>query len=136
MTYEELVPMFTVLASQTHFTDADEPTAKAYHAGLNDLEPEFVAEAARRLGRLVNENGQSWFPKLGEWRQLAIQVEREWIDRQKQMLRKLPAPLCPACADTGWRYKNNRVHRCECAELRRLELLGRQPLPKQLAAIG
>lgn len=133
MTYEELLPVFTVLALQLHATDADEPTAKAYHAGLADLEPEFVAEAARRFAAQTNQDGQAWFPKLPEWRRSAILIEREWQEQQKAMLRRLPAPLCEHCHDTGWkRIKGGRVHRCDCTELRRLELLGRQPLPKQL----
>jgi hypothetical protein len=133
MTFEEFWPVYSVLAIQLHATDADEPTAKAMFAGMQDLEPELVAEAAKRLGRAVNADGESWFPKLGEWRVAAVKVEREWQEQQRQLLRRLPAPLCPRCHDTQWkRMSTGKVRRCECAELRRLELLGRQPLPKQL----
>ena len=137
MTFEEFKDCLVVLAIQMHATDADEPTARAYHAGMADLEYEFVAEAAKRLSRAVNEDGTQWFPKLGEWRLAAVKVERDWQEQQRMLLRRLPAPLCARCRDTGWkRMSTGRVKRCDCAELRRLELLGRHPLPKQLVGMS
>lgn len=133
MKLEQFEPMFTILAIQTHASDADELTLRAYFAGLEDLEPEFVAEATKRLGRSTNAQGESWFPKLAEWRNLAIRIEREWEDQQRAILRRLPAPLCTRCKDTGWkRMSTGNVRRCQCADVRRQELLGRRQLPKQL----
>ena len=130
--------------------DADEATIHGYYAALKDVEFEFLAMAAQRLAR-----SSEWFPKTSEWRTMAVKIEAELRDAQRALLRRLPEPLCLECSDTGWaadqragRVQNLAVpnrenggvdtvsivaspgHRqCECQQLRRLELLGRRPLP-------
>jgi hypothetical protein len=97
---------------------------RVFFEALQDLEIEFVVSAAERLVR------GTWFPKVGEWRNAAITVADERRQAQRAFLRKLPAPLCDACADTGWvRDARNCVSRCVCSEQRRLEILGRRPWP-------
>lgn len=97
---------------------------RIYFEALQDLELEFVTEAAERL--MVNA---AWFPKVSEWRAAAVHVERERLDAQRAFLRRLPAPLCAACTDTGWKPDGDGVRQCECRQQRRLELLGRRPWP-------
>lgn len=130
MTLQEFVPIFGLLATQLRATDADEMTIRGYFDVLKDAELEFVADAARRLARKVNAEGQSWFPKTGEWLREAVSVEHERLEQQRAYLRSLPAPLCGACSDTGWRRReDDRVEPCACRNVRRLELLGRRPRP-------
>jgi hypothetical protein len=96
---------------------------RIYFAALQDLEIELITAAADRW-----MTSSSWFPKVSEWRGLARQIERERIEAQRARLRKLPAPLCKDCRDTGWRQcDDDRVTRCACATQRRLEVLRRVP---------
>lgn len=60
---------------------------------------------------------------------MAAKIERKRTEELRALQRKLPEPLCLACEDTGWTRSDNRVHRCDCAPLRRLEILGRRPWP-------
>lgn len=129
MTLQEYAPMFALLAVQLRATDADEPTVRAYFRALEDLEPEFVGEAARILARRVDEDGKSWFPKSAEWRAAAMKVEADRIEAQRALLRKLPVPLCLACDDTGWESCGDGVRPCACRSVRRAEVLGRRPWP-------
>jgi len=106
--------------------DVDTAQLRVYFEGLKDLELEFIVAAGDRLAKTAQ-----WFPKVPEWRDAAVTIERERIDAQRALLRKLPAPLCLACNDTGWdRTDDDRVHRCGCVSLRRLEVLGRRPMPE------
>lgn len=131
MTLAEFSRIFALLAVQLRFTDADEATIRGYYEALKDLEPEFCAMAAKRFALQVNSDGEAWFPKTGEWRALATKIEVERTDELKARLRKLRAPLCVACGDTGFErnVETNCVARCSCQKLRRLEILGRRPMP-------
>jgi len=119
------------LAVALRETEPDLAQLRVYFAALSDLDVEFVVAAADRL-----MTTSSWFPKVGEWRQMARAIERDAIEAQRARLRKLPAPLCSSCRDTGWRQCDdaNRVTRCACATQRRLEVLGR--VPPSLPAAG
>ena len=109
----------------------DVVTMKTYFSALADLEIEFVTAAAARLMQTA-----AWFPKTSEWRAAAEQVARDRREAQRAFLRQLPAPLCRGCEDTGWaRDDRGRVFRCDCATLRRLELLGRKPWPVRPAEL-
>lgn len=129
MTWERFSEIFALLAVQLRCTDADEAMARAYYEALKDLEPEFIAMAAHRLARATNPDGQAWFPKTAEWRQSASSVEADRMAELRGRLRKMPEPLCAACNDTGWELVENRARRCGCVQLRRLEILGRRPMP-------
>jgi len=107
--------------------DPDAVQMRVYFEALQDLEIEFVSEAGRRL----EKTSAKFFPKPAEWRLEAGKVERERIEAQRAVLRKLLTPLCAACEDTGWdRTQEDRVVPCDCRSLRRLELLGRRPMPQ------
>lgn len=126
MTFEQFSPIFATLAMQLRAQDVTEITARGYFKALSDLEPEFVAMAATRLA-----TSAEWFPKTSEWLALARKIEREREDQLKALLRKLPEPLCVACEDTSWdRTKGVVVVPCACRKLRRLEVLGRRPMPE------
>lgn len=126
MTLAQFSQVFAVLALQLRATDADEATIRSYYQALKHLEFEFVQMAAVALAQSAQ-----WFPKTSEWREMAAKVEHDRLEAQRALLRKLPTPLCRACDDTGWdRTDDDRVHRCRCRELRRLELLGRRPWPQ------
>lgn len=124
MTRGEFSDLFVLLATQLRQTDADEATVHGYYDALKDIEPEFLAAAAKELARSAE-----WFPKTSEWRAAAAKVERERIEEQRAMLRKLTTPLCSACDDTGYEMVDGRARRCACSTLRRLEVLGRRPQP-------
>ena len=125
MTLQAFASLFAELAIQLRQTDADEATIRVYYEALKDVEFEFLEMAADRLAR-----SSEWFPKTSEWRAMAVKVEAEKREAQRALLRKLPAPLCLVCADTGWAHDaDGRVKVCECQHLRRLELLGRLPCP-------
>lgn len=131
MTYEQFFDIFAPLAMQLRFSDADGPTARAYYKALDDLELEFVAMAAQRFAKQVNADGEAWFPKTGEWRAMAAKVEHERTEELRLRLRKLRTPICAVCGDTGFALNSdtNRASRCDCQKLRRLEILGRRPMP-------
>ncbi len=133
MTLQQFSDIFAVLAIQLRATDVDEVTIRAYYKAMSDLEPELVQMAADRLAQTA-PHGEAWFPKTPEWRAMARQVEREREVELVARLRKRAIPLCLTCADTGWREAGGllagRVMRCECRDLRRLEVLGRRPMPE------
>jgi len=130
VTLADFANVFAILAVQMRFSDADETTIRGYFEALKDLELELVQMAAQRFARTG-----TWFPKTGEWREMVAQVEGERIQEQQQRVRaRLKAgevPLCSVCSDTGWARNEdtNRVSACECRKLRRLEILGRRPMP-------
>jgi hypothetical protein len=125
MTVQEFAPIFGALAVQLRQTDADEVTIRSYHDAMKDLEPEFVAMAARSLAQ-----SSEWFPKTSEWIAEAAKIERERTEELRARLRNLPIQ-CVACDDTGWApNERNEVTPCDCRKLRRLEILGRRPMPE------
>ena len=98
---------------------------RVYFDGLRDLELEWVVAAAERLQATA-----AWFPKVGDWRAMAVKVEAERIEAHRAWLRRLPAPACACCADTGWaRDAGDRARPCACRTERRAEVLGRRPWP-------
>lgn len=117
------------LCIATRESEPDAIKMRVYYEALKALEIEFVVAAASAL-----ETGAEWFPKAKEWRDVAIKVERERTEDQRAFLRKLPSPLCLACNDTGWANRGAGVVKCDCARQRRLELLGRRPMPALPAA--
>jgi hypothetical protein len=124
MTLSEFSKVFALLALQLRDTDADEATIRGYFEALKDLESEFLQMAATRLAK-----NAKWFPKTSEWRALTLKIEAERIDQQRAVRRDLPEHLCLSCDDTGWELVEGRVRPCDCAKLRRLEVLGRKSLP-------
>ena len=138
MTRPEFARMFSLLAVQLRYTDADEAMILGYYEALEDLEPEFVKAAADRLALQAE-----WFPKTSEWRAAAGAIRRERIEAQRQHLRRASRPLCRVCDDTGWAPVDmvehgrsiRRVTPCGCREQRRRELLGHAPLPALPPAI-
>lgn len=130
MTLKEFADVFGVLAVQMRFTDADIVTIRSYFEPLKDLEVEFVRAAADEFAKA----GGEWFPKTPEWRAAALKVETDRTEELRGILRKRTEPLCLACGDTTWERDEatNAVKRCDCAKLRRLEVLGRRPMPAVL----
>jgi hypothetical protein len=98
---------------------------RVYFDTLKVLPLEFVREAADRCARTA-----VYFPKTSEWYGLAVRVAAERTEAHRARLRRLPAPLCEDCRDTGWRPVGNSVERCDCRALRQLERLGRRPWPE------
>lgn len=118
---------FNCLVVALRDKEPDTVTLRVYFEALKDLEIEFVVAAAERLAK---PRSDAWFPKAPEWGAMAQRIEHERLDQQRAILRKLPSPLCRACADTGWASDDQqRVKRCECQTMRRLEVLGRRPMP-------
>lgn len=108
--------------------DPDVVQMRVYFEALKDLDIELVTAASERLAQSA-----AWFPKTSEWRDAVVAVERERVIAQQALLRKLVAPLCRACRDTGWEPVGtdpDAVRRCDCQHQRRLEILGRSPWPE------
>lgn len=134
MTLQEFSQIFALLAVQLGDTNADEVKIRAFYKALEDLDVELVAMAAQRLGRsLVNDKGEAWMPKAPEWRAVVAKIEQERHDQQRDIIRKRriagAPPLCAICEDTGWESNGRRYRHCACLNLRRLEVLGRRPMP-------
>lgn len=133
MTLAEFGNIFGILALQLRCTDADEATIRAYYAALKDLTLELVQMAAERLAREPGPNA-AWFPKTAEWRDLVFTIARERrIDQQNRLthLHRRGSFLCTVCEDTGMAPRaNGRFGRCDCQDLRALEIIGRRPLPQ------
>lgn len=132
MTLPEFANIFGILALQLRCTDADEAMIRAYFAVLKDLDLELVQLAAQQFASQPGDNG-AWFPKTAEWKAAARKIATERMAVIQETVRKrrlLQQPLCLACEDTGWmRHDDDRMHRCACSEQRRLEAIGRRPLP-------
>jgi hypothetical protein len=127
VTLAEFSNIFAMLAVQLRQTDVDEATIRGYYAALRDLDPEPVMWAATEFARAAE-----WFPKTSEWRQKATELERAATDAMKTRLRALATPLCSLCDDTWMKVVSEhprRFGRCDCVAVRRLEILGRRPLP-------
>jgi hypothetical protein len=127
VTLAEFAVIYSTLCVQLRHTDVDSVTVRAYYRVLGDLELEFVKLAAERLATTAE-----WFPKTAEWRKTARAVERERTEELQARLRKRREPLCLGCDDTGWREsaESGRFQACDCRRLRRLEVLGRRPMPE------
>lgn len=128
MTFAEFSNVFAVLALQLRATDADEPQARAYFEALKDLDLELVRAAAIRFADEPGDN-HAWFPRVPEWKAGVAKITAERTEELRSRLRSLPVPLCRVCEDTGWAPRATGVTRCDCQELRRLEIIGRRPMP-------
>lgn len=106
--------------------DPDAVRLRVYFESLKDLDVELLVAAAEELAKRAE-----WFPKTSEWREATVRLDRERTECQRAALRGRLVPLCADCGDTGWARDeaSNRVHRCSCALTRRLEVLGRRPMP-------
>ena len=146
MTWPEFASMFGVLALQLQKSDADEAIGRAYFLALRGLEPELVAMAAQRMGQQGGGSHRAnphWFPKASEWKALALKIEGERAEavakRVREYHRLANGPLCLDCDDSGWiqarKFRDGpsstqlRWKHCGCRSLRRLEMLGRRPMP-------
>lgn len=113
------------LAIATRELSPDTAKIRIYYDALKAIEIEFVVQAAALL------QDDKWFPKQGDWKNAALKIERTRLEEQRAVMRKLPSPLCRACNDTGWADTgDNRVKKCDCLKQRRLEVLGRRPMPE------
>lgn len=129
MTLSEFGKVFGVLAIQLRASDVDEASMRAYYEVLKPLDLELVQLAAKRFAETPNGTG-AWFPKTAEWKAMAAQIANERAEQLRGLLRARREPLCLECQDTGWRYgEDDRVRRCACQALRRLEIIGRRPMP-------
>ena len=153
MTLPQFSTVFALLATQLRATDADAATIRGYYEALKHLDLELVAAAAKRLASAANPG--AWFPRTTEWIAMVTTVDAESRRHQAEQLSKLATPLCAACGDHGWVPDTSRsmtpvthlrrqrdgtvaavnvlpspgVKHCDCQEVRRLERLGRRPLP-------
>lgn len=134
MTWAEFSEIFATLALQLRATDADEAMARSYFKLLDKHDVELVALAAQRFAERGGPDGSAWFPRTPEWIDAinGIALERrhhlERVIYTRRML-NLP-PLCAECDDTGFASTgDNAVRKCGCQDMRRLEQIGRRPLP-------
>lgn len=132
MTLPEFANIFGILALQLQNRDADEAMIRAYFVALQDVPLELAQLAAVQFAGQMGDNG-AWFPKTAEWKAAARKIEADRVAVIEETLRKrrqVRQPLCFACEDTSWvQGTDNRVTRCSCREQRRLEAIGRRPLP-------
>lgn len=137
MTLQQFSEIFALLAVQLRFSDADEATIRGYYRAMKDLEPELVAMTAEDMAHRGGASGDSphWFPKTSEWVDAVQQLARkrqELLTARIRELHKRGIELCTACADTGWEMHGDGAKPCSCRKLRRLEVLGRLPMPELL----
>jgi hypothetical protein len=109
--------------------EPDAVQIRTYFAALGGLDVELVVAAADRIASTAE-----WFPKVPEWRSMTAKVERERLEQQAEIIRKRrlagESALCQACDDTGFESEDGqRFKRCDCRHSRRLEILGRRPMP-------
>lgn len=109
--------------------EPDAVQMRTYFKALDDFDVELVAAAAERMAASAE-----WFPKAPEWRACVVKIETERIALQRDVIRKRriagEPPLCAACDDTGFTENEaHRFRRCDCRDMRRLEILGRRPMP-------
>lgn len=109
--------------------EPDAAQMRVYFKALSALEIEFIVAAADTLA-----SSSQWFPKTSEWHTAAQRIERDRVAQLAVVLlkrRKNGQPLCNDCEDTCWRQNpaTQRYERCSCADMRRLEVLGRRPMP-------
>tara|TARA_R110002051_G_scaffold261395_2_gene321292 strand:- start:2528 stop:3004 length:477 start_codon:yes stop_codon:yes gene_type:complete len=105
---------------------------KAYFDALNHADP-LPIEVIEQAGRQIQSRaGQKWFPTSGEWKELALQLDRTAeIANSANLLNAADSPddgptyYCKQCEDTSWRYNKDRfdkasglivssVSRCPC----------------------
>ena len=106
MTEREFAVIFTKLALQLRWTDADEVAMRSYYAVLKG----FPLEAVRLSGQaFAAEAGRKFFPTTGEW------VESVHRTMTAQLREVVVAPRaepwrfeCDGCEDTGW-----QSHECD-----------------------
>lgn len=120
---------FAKLCLSMREKEPNQAQLKVYFNSLKDLDLELVVMAADVL-----EREAKWFPKASEWRDAARKLDLDRSEFQHRVLQQrrrsgLP-PLCLECDDTGWMKVENRVSRCACHVTRRLEVLGRRPMPE------
>lgn len=124
------------LATALRDKDPDPIAIRVFFDCLRDLEIEFVTAAADSLAR----RAEYGFPKLPDWIREANRIRAERVAAQRAFLRRLPAPLCAECSDTGvrqidagptvgGRHASSLAAPCPCQQQRRLELLGRVEPP-------
>jgi hypothetical protein len=138
MTIEVFTRVFGVLAVQlrAQATDPQQTNReiRAYYAALKDLDLEFIQMAAQELAKTAE-----WFPKSSEWRDTAKAIERRRSFALADTLRQLHrhgVEICAGCGDTGWYLDaENNAKPCDCRKLRRLEILGRRPMPELKALL-
>lgn len=111
--------------------EPDAVQMRTYFKALDDFDVELVAAAAERIAASAE-----WFPKAPEWRAAVVKIEQERIALQRDVIRKRriagEPPLCAECDDTGFALaalSGGRFKRCDCRDMRRLEILGRRPMP-------
>jgi hypothetical protein len=91
--------IFSPLAIQLQWRDADEAAIRSYYRALCDI-PQSVL--TRSAWRLANERGRKFFPTTGEWRDVALMIEQE--DRRSEFAGPHEwTEECTDCHDTGWR---------------------------------
>jgi hypothetical protein len=124
---------FSRLCVSLREKEPDAVQLRVYFKALSEVDLELVMMAAEHL-----EKHAQWFPKTSEWIDAAKHIEQTRIEQQRQAIRSRLvagiAPLCLVCVDTGWEPVANGVKRCACQHARRLEILGRRPLPELPAA--
>lgn len=128
MTLSEFSNVFGVLALQLRCTDADEAMVRAYYKALEHVDLELVQMAAKRFAMMPGDN-HAWFPKTAEWLETVEVIVTQRAEELRGRLRARREPLCLECSDTGWAYVSGGVKRCACQDLRRLEIIGRRPMP-------
>lgn len=120
---------FAKLCVSLREKEPDVAQVRVYFKALSDLDVELVLMAATAL-----EKTAQWFPKTSEWRDAAKKLDRDRAAEQRRAIQQRlvagMAPLCLGCDDTGWDRTDKGVTRCACHLTRRLEVLGRRPMPE------
>ena len=107
-TEREFAQVFSRLALQLRWLDADEAAIRSYYEALRDIPLELLKRSAFNL---ANEAGRKYFPTTGEWRNEALLIEQ--ADRRREDSKHREWKLeCVDCEDTGWIYHKCFGHEC------------------------
>jgi hypothetical protein len=106
MTPREFGVIFSRLATQLQWRDADVSSAASYYEALKNYTLDTIHESGKRLAM---EQGRRFFPTTGEWAEVADAVQHEALRRAVKPARDEPWHFdCESCEDTGW-----APHQCD-----------------------
>jgi hypothetical protein len=109
MTPREFGVIFSRLATQLQWRDADVSSAASYYEALKNYTLDTIHESGKRLAM---EQGRRFFPTTGEWAEVADAVQHEALRRAVKPARDEPWHFdCETCTDTGWKH-----HDCDGSE--------------------
>lgn len=109
MTEKEFGTVFTKLAFQMRWMDADAVAVKSYYEVLRDVPLEVAQASATEIARngivddRTGERRRGYFPTAAQWYEVAQHAAKEQLRKALPAGRGEPWHFdCEGCMDTGW----------------------------------